>query len=167
MGRLTPIRRAFFDLLSDPARFAELEHHQPRDYVLGPGRYLMLGDNSPWSRDARAWGQTDRFDPDYPNQGWDTTGRSSWEVPESLLIGKAFCVYWPHPKPVWPRIRSGCGFRLCLSFRIWSGCGSFDNASPPRTKKTRRFDHRRGSLGPVLTRPKIAIDLLLRFASIY
>ena len=103
---------AFFELLSDPARFAELEHHQPRDYVLGPGRYLMLGDNSFWSRDARAWGQTDRFDPEYPNQGWDTTGRSSWEVPESLLIGKAFCVYWPHPKPVWPRIRVGTDFVL-------------------------------------------------------
>jgi signal peptidase I len=98
---------AFFELLSDPTRFAELEHHPARDYVLGPARYLMLGDNSPWSRDARAWGQTDKFDPEFPQQGWDTTGRSSWEVPESLLIGKAFCVYWPHPKPVWPRIRLG------------------------------------------------------------
>ncbi len=103
---------AFFELLSDPARFGELEHHQPRDYVLGPGRYLMLGDNSPWSRDARAWGQSDRYDPEYPNQGWDTTGRSSWEVPETLLIGRAFCVYWPHPKPVWPRIRLGADFVL-------------------------------------------------------
>ena len=72
----------------------------------------MLGDNSPWSRDARAWGQADRFDPEYPNLGWDKTGRSSWEVPESLLIGKAFCVYWPHPKPVWPRIRVGADFLL-------------------------------------------------------
>jgi signal peptidase I len=102
----------FFDLLSDPARFGELEHHPARDYVLGPGRYLMLGDNSYWSRDARAWGQADRFDPDYPNQGWDSTGRSSWEVPETLLIGKAFCVYWPHPKPVWPRFRLGTDFVL-------------------------------------------------------
>jgi signal peptidase I len=103
---------AFFELLSDPTRFSELEHHPARDYVLGPGRYLMLGDNSPWSRDARAWGQLDRFDPDYPQLGWDTSGRSSWEVPESLLIGKAFCVYWPHAKPVWPRIRLGADFRL-------------------------------------------------------
>ena len=72
---------AFFDLLSDPTRFSELEHHPARDYVLGPGRYLMLGDNSPWSRDARAWGQTDRFDPDYPAPGMghdraDRAGRS-------------------------------------------------------------------------------------------
>ena len=103
---------AFFELLSDPERFCKLEHHPAHDYVLGPGRYLMLGDNSPWSRDARAWGQADRFDPEYPNLGWDKTGRSSWEVPESLLIGKAFCVYWPHPKPVWPRIRVGADFLL-------------------------------------------------------
>ncbi len=47
---------AFFDLLSDPTRFAELEHHSARDYVLGPGRYLMLGDNSYWSRDAQCMG---------------------------------------------------------------------------------------------------------------
>ncbi len=102
----------FFELLSDPKRFRALEHHVARDYVLGPGRYLMLGDNSPWSRDARAWGQSDRFDPEYPQLGWDRSGRSSWEVPESLLIGKAFCVYWPHPKPVWPRIPVGADFRL-------------------------------------------------------
>ncbi len=103
---------AFFDLLSDPARFSQLTHNPAREYVLGPGRYLMLGDNSPWSRDGRAWGQTDKFDPEYPKQGWDTSGRSSWEVPEALLIGKAFCVYWPHPKPVWPRLRLGVDFRL-------------------------------------------------------
>jgi signal peptidase I len=103
---------AFFDLLSDPSRFSTLEHHPARDYVLGPGRYLMLGDNSPWSRDARAWGQSDRFDPEYPQLGWDRSGRSSWEVPESLLIGKAFCVYWPHAKPVWPRISVGADLRL-------------------------------------------------------
>ncbi len=102
----------FFDVLSDPARFSELTHNPPRDYVLGPGRYLMLGDNSPWSRDGRAWGQTDKFDPDYPHLGWDTTERSSWEVPEALLIGRAFCVYWPHPKPVWPQFRLGDDLRL-------------------------------------------------------
>ncbi len=72
----------------------------------------MLGDNSPWSRDGRAWGSADQIDPDFPGQGWDDSGRQSWEVPEALLIGKAFCVYWPHPKPVWPRLRFGADTRL-------------------------------------------------------
>jgi len=103
---------ALLVLLSDPARFSGLAHNPPRDYPIGPGHYLMLGDNSPWSRDARAWGRADQVDPDLPGSGWDHSGRASWEVPESLLIGKAFCVYWPHPKPVWPRIRLGADLRL-------------------------------------------------------
>jgi signal peptidase I len=103
---------ALFELLSDPARFSTLSLHPPRDYPIGPGRYLMLGDNSPWSRDARAWGRSDRIDPDVPGVGWDDSDRESWEVPEALLIGKAFCVYWPHAKPVWPGIRLSADFRF-------------------------------------------------------
>jgi signal peptidase I len=103
---------ALFELLSDPTQFPGLAHRPPHDYRVEAGRYLMLGDNSPWSRDGRAWGRSDQIDPDLPNHGWDDSGRSSWEVPESLLIGKAFCVYWPHPKPVWPGLRLGADFRF-------------------------------------------------------
>jgi signal peptidase I len=103
---------AFFDLLSDPARFSGLERHPAREFPLGAGRYLMLGDNSPWSRDGRAWSTSDQIDADRPGQGWDQSGRRSWEVPEALLIGKAFCVYWPHTKPVWPRFPVGADTRL-------------------------------------------------------
>ena len=103
---------ALLELLSDPARFPKLTRYPARDYPIGPGRYMMLGDNSPWSRDARAWGSSDQIDPDLPGQGWDNTGRQSWEVPEALLIGKAFCVYWPHPKQVWPRLRFTADTRL-------------------------------------------------------
>ena len=73
---------------------------------------MMLGDNSPWSRDGRAWGDSDQLDPDLPGEGWDNSGRQAWEVPEGLLIGKAFCVYWPHPKPVWPGLRFTTDTRL-------------------------------------------------------
>jgi signal peptidase I len=99
--------RGFFDMLADPARYAGLGPPPRRDYPLGPGRYLMLGDNSPWSRDGRAWGRRDQIDQDDPPSGWDDSGRESWEVPESLIIGKAFCVYWPHLKPAWPEFRLG------------------------------------------------------------
>jgi signal peptidase I len=94
----------FFNLLADPDRFALLAPNRPRDFPIRPGHYMMLGDNSPWSRDSRAWGINDQIDPDYPSQGWDSSGRANWEVPEHLLIGKAFCVYWPHLKPIWPDI---------------------------------------------------------------
>jgi signal peptidase I len=108
---------ALFDWLADPRRFPVLNQLQSRDYPIGPGRYMMLGDNSPWSRDGRAWSRTDQFndsldrdDPDQP--GWDGSGRERWEVPESLLIGKAFCVYWPHLKPFGPSLRVGRDVRL-------------------------------------------------------
>jgi signal peptidase I len=104
--------RAFFELLADPSRFAALSRRLPREYPIAPGRYLMLGDNSPWSRDARAWGRADQINPDLPGAGWDDSDRASWEVPEALLVGKAFCVYWPHAKPVWPGIRLSADVRI-------------------------------------------------------
>jgi signal peptidase I len=100
-----------FEILSDPARFSMLSHRPPKEYPIRPGHYLMLGDNSPWSRDGRAWGRSDRAAREIAF-GPDDSDRASWEVPESLLIGKAFCVYWPHPKPVWPEVRLGPDFRL-------------------------------------------------------
>jgi hypothetical protein len=52
-------------------------------------------------------GQKVQIDQNDPDSGWDDSGRESWEVPESLIIGKAFCVYWPHLKPAWPEFRLG------------------------------------------------------------
>jgi len=103
---------AFFDLLADPARYGELAWRAPRDYPIEPGRYMMLGDNSAWSRDSRAWGRPDQTTPTAPERGWDDSGRESWEVPEALVTGRAFCVYWPHFKPVWPKFPLGPDLRL-------------------------------------------------------
>ena len=49
-----------------------------RAYWLGPGEYLMLGDNSPQSKDSRLWHESEYF------------------VSQELLIGKAMFIYWPH-----------------------------------------------------------------------
>lgn len=94
------------DSLSDPARFAPLGTLQPKDYTIGADRYMMMGDNSPRSKDGRGWSTDDRLDEDHPH-GWDGSGRNSWEVPRSLLVGKAFFIYWPHAIPFWPKIRLG------------------------------------------------------------
>jgi signal peptidase I len=101
-----------FEILSDPSRFSQLSHRPPKEYPLRPGHYLMLGDNSPWSRDARAWGRSDRSGREVGGSAAEGSDRASWEVPESLLVGKAFCVYWPHAKPVWPEVRVGADIRL-------------------------------------------------------
>lgn len=100
------------EALSDPNRFEALGRITPRDYPIGPDRFMMMGDNSPRSKDSRAWSTMDRLDPDYPDQGWDDTERMKYEVPRSLLIGKAFFIYWPHGKPFGPDIALSPDFRI-------------------------------------------------------
>ena len=96
---------AMFDFLSDPAQFAALGELTPRNpYVIRPDHFMMMGDNSPRSWDSRKWNSDDR--------AWRRVERSSWEVPRSMLIGKAFFVYWPHGKPFGPDIRLTRDLRL-------------------------------------------------------
>jgi signal peptidase I len=96
---------AMFDFLADPAKFAALKDLAPRDsYVIRPDHFMMMGDNSPRSSDSRAWSSLD--------SDWRKDDRSSWEVPRSMLIGKAFFVYWPHGKPFGPDIRLSRDIRL-------------------------------------------------------
>jgi lipopolysaccharide export system ATP-binding protein len=92
-----------FDLLADPARFSLITDLRSHDFRIGPSRYMMMGDNSPKSKDGRGWEREDQMDPSYPKSGWDPAPREYWEVPERLLTGKAFYVYWPHGKPFGPR----------------------------------------------------------------
>jgi signal peptidase I len=67
---------------------------------------MMLGDNSPQSKDSRGWDNADK--------DWDEAShRQTWEVPRKLLTGKAFYVYWPHGVPFWPELlRIGNDTRL-------------------------------------------------------
>jgi signal peptidase I len=99
------------DLLGEPSRVAALGPLNWVDYPVGSDRFLMLGDNSPRSKDSRGWGDEDRYDPD-TKTGWDTSRRERWEVPRPLVTGKAFCVYWPHGKPFGPSISLGPDFRI-------------------------------------------------------
>lgn len=105
-----------FDLLAEPSRFSTLVNLPTKDYDIGPNRFLMLGDNSPESRDSRGWNTDDRRVPsvpiEEPNAGWDTSNRMSWEVPREMLTGKAFFIYWPHGQPIWPDIRISRDFRI-------------------------------------------------------
>jgi signal peptidase I len=94
-----------FDLLADPDRYAATVKPAATEYEIRPGHFMMLGDNSAWSNDSRAWGRIDQVDPSRPGDGWTSTARSSWEVPENLLIGKVFAVYWPHLRPFGPDLR--------------------------------------------------------------
>ena len=73
-------------LLQDPTRYAnEYAKFVEKDrFPLSDDEFLVLGDNSPRSLDSRLWDQR----PSHP-----------YAVNRSLLIGKAFLIYWPHGVP--------------------------------------------------------------------
>ena len=75
-------------LLSDPVRWNESYKACVRDakFELGADEFLMLGDNSPRSKDSRLWGN-------------DRRAQHRHAVPRSALVGKAFFIYWPHAQP--------------------------------------------------------------------
>ena len=58
---------------------------------LESGQYLMFGDNSAASRDGRIWGRP------HPLSAQYTGDDAPFVVPQDMLIGKAFSVYWPAP----------------------------------------------------------------------
>jgi signal peptidase I len=94
-GRQTPRNPTqLLEFLSDPSHFPSLSELDAREFKLGEDRFLMLGDNSPQSKDSRGWDSSDL--------AWDPSHRQSWEVPRNLLTGKAFYIYWPHGVPLWP-----------------------------------------------------------------
>ncbi len=76
------------NLLSEPTAWYEAYKACCRDarFDLGPDEFLMLGDNSPRSKDSRLWGN-------------DRRAQHRHAVPRSALVGKAFFVYWPHGQP--------------------------------------------------------------------
>ena len=75
-------------LLSDPNRWYEAYKACSREarFVLGADEFMMLGDNSPRSKDSRLWGNERR-------------AQHRHAVPRSALVGKAFYIYWPHGQP--------------------------------------------------------------------
>ena len=73
--------KAFATDIDDPAR-------------LGPTDYLMLGDNSPASRDGRFWGRP------HPILQRVIGFENPFVVPQELIVGKAWCVYFPATYPL-------------------------------------------------------------------
>lgn len=95
-------------LLSDPTAWFEAYKACAREarFELGPDEFLMLGDNSPRSKDSRLWGN-------------DRRAQHRHAVPRSALVGKAFYIYWPHGQPF---LRGGEGFPV-LYHKQWKSVG--------------------------------------------
>lgn len=70
----------------DSLRPGGINAHRELDFPLAADQFFVLGDNSPYSKDARLWDDVSA----------PTYGRY---VSRDLLIGKALYIYWPH---AWP-----------------------------------------------------------------
>ncbi len=91
-------------LLHDPQAWWEVYRSgmNVAEFQLGDDEYLMLGDNSPRSKDSRLW----------------TNSRQAphrYAVPAKALVGKAFFVYWPHGKPF---LRGGRGIPVAYHYAL-------------------------------------------------
>jgi signal peptidase I len=61
------------------------------DFTLGDDEYLMLGDNSPASKDSRLF--------DYYSRPLRSVTSSRFAVRRHDLIGEAMFIFWPHGVP--------------------------------------------------------------------
>jgi signal peptidase I len=68
------------EVLSDPSQWSLFDPNNLRsvEFNLEQDQFFVLGDNSPFSKDARLWGEAEPY------------------VKRELLIGKALYIYWPH-----------------------------------------------------------------------
>ncbi|QDS97400.1 signal peptidase I [Adhaeretor mobilis] len=75
------------ELLSDPAHWPRFLKRREVSFKVGEDQFFVMGDNSPFSQDARLW------------SGGSPSGNSKpggAYLDRRLLIGKAVCVFWPH-----------------------------------------------------------------------
>jgi signal peptidase I len=112
------------DSLSDPRAWHECYKGSTTETVLrlGPDEFLMLGDNSPKSKDGRLWGNS-------------RGAARRHAVPRKSLVGKAFYIYWPHGEPF---LNNGRGYpddkksliRTLPMLNRWFYHARIDNGQP-------------------------------------
>jgi signal peptidase I len=97
--RLRMLRDIFYIGAYDLGRRpGELLEDSRIDYDLGPGEFLVLGDNSAASKDSRLWAEGHHVD-------------------RHLLVGRALLIFWPHPWPAsWGVTVPMGGWELRLPF---------------------------------------------------
>ncbi len=91
-----------YDFYSEPSQWEAFSKLRSVEFTLeedGERKYFMLGDNSANSADSRCWTY-----PDYDPRSNEYVAEHY--VPESLLVGEAYFVYWPHTwYPFMPNVK--------------------------------------------------------------
>ncbi|MEQ8838160.1 MAG: S26 family signal peptidase, partial [Lacipirellulaceae bacterium] len=72
-------------------------------------QFFVMGDNSPFSQDARLWKGGSRSGDSVPGGAY---------LDRRLLIGKAVCVFWPHSWGSIPGLRKLPGFPNFSDMRL-------------------------------------------------
>jgi signal peptidase I len=88
-GRLAPLQQAAANGETIEGPLFATNPKAPA--VLGRDHYLMLGDNSSYSRDGRYWGRP------HPLVVSTVGDDTPFVAHRDLLVGKAWCVYFPAP----------------------------------------------------------------------
>jgi signal peptidase I len=111
---------SWHDVLSDPDEWEVLANARVRSFdKLGPDDFMMMGDNSPRSKDGRLWSSgADLWVNQVASENRQSHSEALAEIVQKpggqvaladvhvvhrqLLIGRAFFVYWPHGVPFGP-----------------------------------------------------------------
>lgn len=78
------------DVLSNPETWESIGERRAAEFPISEDQLFVMGDNSPFSMDARLW-MVMQGDSTFPNQ----PGGNYLE--RQLLVGRAISVVWPHP----------------------------------------------------------------------
>jgi signal peptidase I len=96
------------DLLSRKEVWTHFGTRKHREFAVKENQLLVLGDNSPESKDCRLWMMS--------QLGTDRPGGPYLD--RQLLIGKAVCVFWPHSWGSIPGLRMLPGFPNFRDMRL-------------------------------------------------
>ncbi len=114
-------------LLNDPTAWGEAYKacsHEAR-FEIGPDEFLMLGDNSPRSKDSRLWDNQRRAEHRHA-------------VPRSALVGKAFYIYWPHGQPF---MNNGKGYSVWNHKQMVMEEERDENNQPRQVARAKKTDY--------------------------
>ncbi|MEQ8209345.1 MAG: signal peptidase I [Lacipirellulaceae bacterium] len=108
-GRRLPQLGSHRELFSEPKNWFRFLERRRVSFPVDEEQFFVMGDNSPFSQDARLWKGGSRSGDSVPGGAY---------LDRRLLIGKAVCVFWPHSWGSIPGLRKLPGFPNFSDMRL-------------------------------------------------